>query len=116
MEKLSTSTKISTNTETPKRTRWDTTPIANRDLNVDIKKNSQPVQSDKTPLRMGQTPSRFSETPYRPGETPKNSRWDDKTPMAGTPAGYIGMTPTPGGMKTPDILNITPSKLNQLRW
>lgn len=62
------------------------------------------------------TPSRFSETPYRPGETPKAAKWDDKTPMIGsTPAGYIGMTPTPSQLKTPDLLSINPSKLQQLR-
>ena len=61
------------------------------------------------------TPSRFSETPYRPGDTPKN-KWEDKTPLVGaTPAGYIGMTPTPSQLKTPDIVNMSQTKLAELR-
>eukprot|EP00919_Chromeraceae_sp_WS-2016_P029432 GHVR01069832.1.p1 GENE.GHVR01069832.1~~GHVR01069832.1.p1 ORF type:complete len:100 (-),score=16.79 GHVR01069832.1:4148-4447(-) len=70
---------------------------------------------DQTPNRLEQTPSRFSETPLRKGETPR--KWDDKTPLIGgaTP-GYTGMTPTPSNLKTLDLLQMTPSKLQQLRW
>lgn len=103
-------------TDTPKRTRWDATPVVSRDLNAEIKKPQVPSlgAQDKTPVRLGATPSRFSETPYRPGETPKQ-KWEDKTPVVGaTPAGYIGMTPTPNQMKTPDVLN--PTKLMELRY
>jgi hypothetical protein len=50
---------------TPKRTRWDATPLGGRNINEEIKKKQ--LASDKTPLRPGMTPSRFSETPLRPG-------------------------------------------------
>jgi len=40
---------------TPKRTRWDTTPMVKQDLNSDPRK-----LTDRTPLRSDQTPSRFS--------------------------------------------------------
>lgn len=97
---------------TPKRTRWDTTPLVKHDLNADIALRK--VQA--TPIRIDQTPSRFSETPLRRGEQQTPRRWDDKTPLIGgaTPS-YAGMTPTPNNLKTPDILNMTPSKLVQLR-
>jgi hypothetical protein len=52
----------------------------------------------------------------RRGETPR--RWDDgKTPLIGQTPGYVGQTPTPSNLKTPDILNsMTPAKLDNLRW
>ena len=40
---------------TPKRTRWDTTPMAKHDLNNDPRR-----MTERTPLRTDQTPSRFS--------------------------------------------------------
>ena len=98
---------------TPKQTRWDATPMAKHDLNNDPKR-----VADRTPLRVAdQTPSRFSETPLRRGEAQTPRRWDDKTPMIGgaTP-GYVGATPTPNNLKTPDILNLASTKLQQLRW
>jgi hypothetical protein len=54
------------------------------------------------------------------GETPTprrilKSKWDDKTPVAGTPGGFGGMTPTPGGM-TPGMAGMTPERLRMLRW
>ena len=53
----------------------------------------------------------------RKGEAQTPRRWDDKTPMIGgaTP-GYAGSTPTPNNLKTPDILNLSSTKLQQLRW
>ena len=97
---------------TPKRSKWDTTPVARQDLNNDPRRFA-----DRTPMRTDQTPSRFSETPLRKGEAQTPRRWDDKTPMIGgaTP-GYAGATPTPNNLKTPDILNLNSSKLQQLRW
>lgn len=115
MEKSSSSTAPQ---ETPKRTRWDATPVASRDGNPDQQKSMKTsvASQEKTPSRVGMTPSRFSDTPLRPGETPKAQKWDDKTPLiGGTPAGYIGMTPTPSQLKTPDLMSINPSKLQQLR-
>ncbi len=44
--------------------------------------------------------NKFGETP-----TPRRglkSRWDDKTPIGGTPGGFGNMTPTPGGL-TPSM-------------
>ena len=71
--------------------------------------------TDQTPVHHpDQTPSRFSSTPMRAGETPR--RWDDKTPMVGQTPLYPGATPTPNNLKTPDIMQIAPSKLQQLRW
>lgn len=54
------------------------------------------------------------------GETPTprrilKTKWDDKTPMANTPGGFGGMTPTPGGM-TPGMAGMTPERLRMLRW
>ena len=99
---------------TPKRTKWgEATPLVKNELNNDPRRIT-----DRTPSRPEQTPSRFSETPLRRGEaaTPIR-RWEDRTPMIGgaTP-GYAGATPTPNALKTPDILNLTSSKLAQLRW
>jgi len=97
---------------TPKRTRWDVTPLVKHDLNSD---NGLKRVYDQTPSRVEQTPSRFTETPLRKGETPR--RWDDKTPMIGQTPSYVGATPTPSNLKTPDILNqMTPAKLQVLRW
>ena len=37
--------------------------------------------------------------------------------MIGQTPGYVGATPTPSHLKTPDILNqMTPAKLQSLRW
>lgn len=101
---------------TPKRSssKWDVTPLVKHDLNSDLNQRI----TDRTPNRSDQTPSRFSETPLRKGEQPQTPRrWDDKTPMNGgaTPS-YAGMTPTPNALKTPDILNMTPKKLELIRW
>jgi splicing factor 3B subunit 1 len=71
----------------------------------------------------GRTNQLSSETPHmnKFGETPTprrglKSRWDDKTPLGGTPgAGFGGMTPTPGGM-TPSMAGMTPERLRMLRW
>lgn len=93
---------------TPRRSRWDATPVIRHDL------NSGPAGTTQTPLRSDQTPSRFSATPMRPGETPR--RWDDKTPLIGQTPGYPGATPTPSNLRTPDVLNMAPGKLQQLRW
>jgi hypothetical protein len=48
--------------DTPKRTKWDATPVANRDTNSEIRKSQNPSLGsvDKTPVRPGMTPSRFS--------------------------------------------------------
>ena len=57
--------------------------------------------------------NKFGETP-----TPRRglkSRWDDKTPIGGTPGGFGNMTPTPGGM-TPSLSGMTPERLRMLRW
>ena len=40
---------------TPKRTKWDTTPLVKHDLNNDPRR-----MTDRTPMRSDQTPSRFS--------------------------------------------------------
>jgi hypothetical protein len=68
--------------------------------------------NDQTPLRADQTPSRFTSTPMRAGETPR--RWDDKTPLIGQTPNSTGATPS--NLRTPDILHMAPSKLQQLRW
>ena len=94
---------------TPRRSRWDATPVVKHDLNAD-----GPRRADQTPSRPDQTPSRFSATPLRVGETPR--RWDDKTPLIGQTPNYPGATPTPNNLKTPDIIQMTPAKLQQLRW
>lgn len=36
--------------------------------------------------------------------------------IGGATPGYVGATPTPNNLKTPDILNLSSSKLQQLRW
>jgi splicing factor 3B subunit 1 len=36
--------------------------------------------------------------------------------IGGATPGYAGATPTPNNLKTPDILNMPGSKLQQLRW
>jgi hypothetical protein len=36
--------------------------------------------------------------------------------IGGATPGYAGATPTPNNLKTPDILNLNSSKLQQLRW
>jgi len=36
--------------------------------------------------------------------------------IGGATPSYAGATPTPSGLKTPDILNLTGNKLAQLRW
>ena len=57
--------------------------------------------------------NKFSETP-----TPRRglkSRWDDKTPIGGTPGGFCNMTPTPGRMK-PSLSRMIPERLRMLRW
>ena len=113
MDKGFNSGSVTTNPDTPfpKRTRWDATPLGGRNLNEDIKKR-QPA--DKTPLRADMTPSRFSETPMRSEEV--KGHWNDKTPLVGsTPASYMGATPTPSQLKTPDIMQ-NASKLKELRW
>ncbi len=62
MDKASThSTKGVENT--PRKSRWDATPVVKHDLNADGPKRS----NDQTPLRADQTPSRFSNTPLRVG-------------------------------------------------
>lgn len=48
---------------TPRRSRWDATPVIKHDLNAD---GPQRI-NDQTPQRADQTPSRFSATPLRPG-------------------------------------------------
>ena len=55
---------------TPRRSRWDATPVNRQDLNADGPNRA----ADQTPNRADQTPSRFSSTPLRMGETPR--RWD----------------------------------------
>lgn len=95
---------------TPKRSRWDATPVVKHDLNADGPRRAV----EQTPNRPDQTPSRFSSTPMRVGETPK--RWDDRTPLIGQTPNYPGATPTPNNLRTPDILQMTPAKLQQLRW
>ncbi len=47
---------------TPKKTRWDMTPLVKHDLNSD---NGIKKVYDQTPSRPEQTPSRFTETPLR---------------------------------------------------
>ena len=85
---------------TPRRSRWDATPLVKQDLNADGPQRF----ADQTP-RIDQTPSRFSSTPMRAGETPR--RWDDKTPLqAGQTPLYPGATPTPNNLRTPDIMQI----------
>lgn len=96
---------------TPRRSRWDATPVVKHDLNADGPRRSN---NDQTPAQADQTPSRFSATPMRAGETPR--RWDDKTPLIGQTPNYPGATPTPSNLRTPDILHMAPSKLQQLRW
>lgn len=107
------STIINPDTPTPKRTRWDATPLGGRNINEQIKKKQ--ATTDKTPLRPGMTPSRFSETPLRPGQSVKGQSWNDKTPLIGSTPAYIGATPTPSQLKTPDISQ-NQSKLKELRW
>jgi len=36
--------------------------------------------------------------------------------IGGATPGYSGATPTPNNLKTPDIINMPGSKLQQLRW
>jgi len=36
--------------------------------------------------------------------------------IGGATPSYAGATPTPNNLKTPDILNLNSSKLQQLRW
>ena len=36
--------------------------------------------------------------------------------IGGATPSYTGATPTPNNLKTPDILNLNSSKLQQLRW
>lgn len=48
---------------TPRRSRWDATPVVKHDLNADGPRRVQ----DSTPQRVEQTPSRFSSTPLRRG-------------------------------------------------
>ena len=82
------------------RSSWDVTP-----LRFDMSATPNRLMGETpTPGRIGSgTPGRFGETP-----TPRRfgkTRWDDKTPVAGsqTPTSYIGVTPTPGGAITPRI-------------
>ena len=49
---------------TPRRSRWDATPVIKHDLNADGPKRSI---NDQTPVQADQTPSRFSSTPMRSG-------------------------------------------------
>ena len=48
--------------DTPKRSRWDMTPVISRDTNSAIRKSEKPSLGslEKTPVRPGMTPSRFS--------------------------------------------------------
>jgi hypothetical protein len=59
MDKSSSSTAVQ---DTPRRTRWDATPMGARDAEPDPKKTQKPSvgAQDKTPARHGMTPSRFS--------------------------------------------------------
>ncbi len=64
MSQKSTQNQSTVAENTPKRTRWDATPLVKHDLNSD---NGIKKVYDQTPNRADQTPSRFTETPLRKG-------------------------------------------------
>lgn len=82
---------------TPKRNRWDLTPVGEG-----VTPGRSRFGETPTPGRWDSTTpgARFGETPRGFGETPgRKSRWDDKTPVVPggsmTPSAYGGFTPTP---------------------
>ncbi len=47
----------------------------------------------------------------------REQNWGDKTPMiGGSTPGYSGATPTPSHLRTPDMMKMAPTKLDELRW